>query len=163
MSPLMPSPFRSMQRVYFDDLDALGILHNVRYLLFAERARSEWLSQLGFRLLAGTELEPDNAHVVAEHQIRYLAPVRGEQDVLVELAPTRLGGSSLVVTSRVSSRNGGVVHAAPSTRIVRVDAEHYRPCPWTERFRAVIEPLVVPEREVLGDVVLGVVPAPRAG
>ena len=27
------SPFRSTQRVYFDDLDALNILHNVRFLI----------------------------------------------------------------------------------------------------------------------------------
>jgi acyl-CoA thioester hydrolase len=147
----MATPFRSMQRVYFDDLDALGILHNVRYLLFAERARGEWLTQLGFRLLAGTELEPDHAHVVASNHIRYLAPVRGEQDVLVELAPTRLGTSSLVVSARVSSRNGGIVHATSSARLVRVDAQGYRPCPWTERFRAVVEPLVAPPHDVFGD------------
>jgi acyl-CoA thioester hydrolase len=140
-----------MQRVYFDDLDALGILHNVRFILFAERARSEWLNQLGFNLLGGTELEPDNSHVVAAHEVRYLAPVRGEQDVLVELAPTHLGQSSLVVAARVSSRNGGVVHAALSTRIVRVDAQHYRPCPWTDRFRATVTPLVVDAKTLVGD------------
>jgi acyl-CoA thioester hydrolase len=147
----MSAPFRSMQRVYFDDLDALGILHNVRFLLFTERARSEWLAQLGIRLLAGTELEPDNAHVVAAHEVHYLAPVRGEQDVLVELAPTHLGQSSLVVSARVSSRNGGVVHAVASTRIVRVDAQHYRPCPWTDRFRAAVAPLVVDATTIVGD------------
>jgi acyl-CoA thioesterase FadM len=33
--------FRSVQRVYFDDLDALDILHDVRFLLFmSERLRS---------------------------------------------------------------------------------------------------------------------------
>ena len=42
-------PFRSIQRVYFDDLDALNILHNVRYVLFMERARGELFQQLGFR------------------------------------------------------------------------------------------------------------------
>jgi acyl-CoA thioester hydrolase len=146
-----PAPFRSIQRVYFDDLDALGILHNVRFLLFAERARSEWLAQLGFQLLAGTELEPDNAHVVAAHEIRYLVPVRGEQDVLVELAPTHLGTTSLVVGARVSSRNGGVVHAVASTRIVRVDGTSYRPCPWTERFRSTVGPLVVDRRDFFGN------------
>jgi len=37
----IPIPFRSVQRVYFDDLDALNILHNVRFLLFMERARGD--------------------------------------------------------------------------------------------------------------------------
>ena len=34
----LESPFRSTQHVYFDDLDALNILHNVRFLLFMEQA-----------------------------------------------------------------------------------------------------------------------------
>ncbi len=39
--------FRSIQRVYFDDLDALNILHNVRYFIFMETAEDEFLRALG--------------------------------------------------------------------------------------------------------------------
>ena len=71
------SPFRSTQRVYFDDLDALNILHNVRFLLFMERARGELFNALGFRWEDSLEQNPDKFHVVAGHEIKYLAPVRG--------------------------------------------------------------------------------------
>ena len=71
-------PFRSVQRVYFDDLDALQILHNVRFLLFMERARGEMFNALGFRWEDGVEANPDKWHVVAAHEIQYLHPVRGE-------------------------------------------------------------------------------------
>ena len=37
----MKTPYRSVQRVYFDDLDALNILHNMRFLLFIARSRVE--------------------------------------------------------------------------------------------------------------------------
>lgn len=146
-----PNPYRSIQRVYFDDLDALGLLHNVRFLLFAERARGEWLTGLGFRLLDAAHVNPDNSHVVAEHKVVYLEPVRNEQDVLIELLPTHLGRTSLVVSARVSSRTGGIVHAVMNTRIVRVDAVTYRPCPWTDHFRKVIEPLVTEPRAFFGE------------
>jgi len=34
-------------RVYYEDTDAAGIVYYANYLKFAERARSEWLRELG--------------------------------------------------------------------------------------------------------------------
>jgi acyl-CoA thioester hydrolase len=138
-------PFRSNQRVYFDDLDALNILHNVRFLLFMERARGELFNALGFRWQDDFALNPDKYHVVAEHQINYLVPVRGECDLCVELAPVHLGRSSLHIAAKVRSHAGDIVHAEGRTRLVRLDPQNDRPCPWSERFRAAVAPLVAPQ------------------
>lgn len=35
-------------RVYYEDTDAGGVVYHANYLKFMERARSEWLRQLGF-------------------------------------------------------------------------------------------------------------------
>ncbi len=136
------SPFRSTQRVYFDDLDALNILHNVRYLLFIERARGELFNALGFHWHDDLAQNPDKWHVIAEHGIRYLAPFRGEGEVMVELTPVKLGTTSLVIDARVKSPHGDIVYAEGSTRLVRLDPESNRPCPWTDRFRTAFEKLV---------------------
>lgn len=138
------SPFRSIQRVYFDDLDALNILHNVRYLLFMERARGELFQALGFRWEDDLATNPDKFHVVAAHEIRYLAPVRGEGDLTVELQPTHLGRSSLVIDAKVRAVHGSVVFAEGHTRIVRLDPTSFTPCEWSDRFRAAVAPLIVP-------------------
>jgi acyl-CoA thioester hydrolase len=135
-------PFRSIQRVYFDDLDALNILHNVRFLLFVERARGELFNALGFRWEDEVAVNPDKYHVVAEHQIRYLAPVRGEGELVVEIAPRHLGRSSFVITAEVRGRHGSVLHAAGSTRLVRLDPTSNRPCPWSDRFRDAVGALI---------------------
>lgn len=135
-------PFRSIQRVYFDDLDALNILHNVRYLLFIERARGELLNALGFRWQDDLAHNPDKFHVVAEHTIKYLAAVRGEGDLVVEVAPTHLGKTSLVLGARVLSGDGKVAHAEGATRLVRLDPSTFKPAPWSEGFRTVMMPLV---------------------
>lgn len=140
----MEMPFRSTQRVYFDDLDALNILHNVRYLLFMERARGELLQALGYNWQADLEDNPDKYHVVAAHSIDYLAPVRGEGELSVELWPTHLGTTSVVIEALVKSRHGDTVHARASTRLVRLDPETNEKCPWSERFRESFEPLVRP-------------------
>ena len=136
------APFRSIQHVYFDDLDALNILHNVRFLLFMERARGELFNALGFRWEDDFAHNPDKFHVVAEHSIKYLAPVRGEGDLLVELEPSHLGSSSCVVRAHVKSIDGSVRYAEGYSRLVRLDPKTYRPCPWSDRFRAAFGPLV---------------------
>lgn len=135
-------PFRSTQRVYFDDLDPLNILHNVRYLLFMERARGELLQALGFRWQDDLAQNPDKHHVVAAHSIEYLSPVRGEGELSVELWPTHLGTSSLVVEATVLPRHGQTIHAKASTRLVRLDPTTARPTPWSPTFRERFLPLV---------------------
>ena len=137
-----PPPFRSVQRVYFDDLDALNILHNVRYMLFIERARGDLYNALGFRWDDDVDVNPDKWQVVAEHSIRYLSPFRGEGEVLVELTPVKLGNSSLIIDARVRSSHGDIVYAEGSSRLVRLDPSTNRPCPWSDRFRKAMTPLV---------------------
>lgn len=140
----MKSPYRSIQHVYFDDLDALNILHNVRYILFIERARGELFNALGFRWQDPLTVNPDKFHVVAGHTIQYLAPVRGEGDLSVELTPTHLGKSSVVIGARVRAMHGDETFAESSTRLVRLDPDTHRPCPWSDRFRNAITPMLVP-------------------
>jgi acyl-CoA thioester hydrolase len=133
-----------VQHVYFDDLDALNILHNVRYVLFMERARGAFINALGFLWDDDLSVNPDKYHVVAEHTVRYLRPVRGECDLVVEVRPTHLGTSSFTIAARVLSLHGDVVHAEGSSRLVRLDPTTNKPCPWSDRFRSAVLPLVRP-------------------
>ncbi|MEM9073048.1 MAG: thioesterase family protein [Myxococcota bacterium] len=139
---MLEMPFRSIQRVYFDDLDALNILHNVRFMLFIERARGELLQALGFRWQDPIEVNPDKHHVIAHHTIDYLSPVRGEGELTVEIWPTHLGRTSLVIEACVRARHGSSEHCRSTTRLVRLDPDTHRPCPWSDRMRAAIEPLL---------------------
>jgi acyl-CoA thioester hydrolase len=132
------APYRSVQRVYFDDLDALNILHNVRYLLFIERARGEMFQALGFVWQDDITVNPDKWHVVAAHDIAYLVPVRGEGDLVVEISPTSLGRSSFNLSARVLSMDGAIVHATGTTRLVRLDPQTNEPCSWSDRFRSAL-------------------------
>jgi acyl-CoA thioester hydrolase len=137
-------PFRSVQRVYFDDLDALQILHNVRFLLFMERARGEMLNALGFRWEDDVSANPDKWHVVAAHEIQYLHPVRGEGEVSISVAPTHLGTTSVTLHADIASLDGATVFARGSTRLVRLDPATNRPCPWSQRFRDLVGRAVKP-------------------
>jgi acyl-CoA thioester hydrolase len=141
----IPVPFVSVQRVYFDDLDALSILHNMRFLLFIERARGALFNAMGFHWQDDLDKNPDKFHVVAEHTIKYLLPVRGEGDLTVVIRVTHLGRTSLTIDARVQSPDGGVLYAEGTTRLVRLDPASFRPAPWSDRFRSTVEPLVRPD------------------
>ncbi len=62
-------------RVYYEDTDAGGIVYHSNYLNFMERARTEWLRELGFEhdVLAK---EWQVALVVKSIQIDYCKPAR---------------------------------------------------------------------------------------
>ena len=139
---MIPIPFVSSQRVYFDDLDALNILHNARFLLFIERARGELWNAMGFHWQDDLGKNPDKFHVVAEHTIKYLSPVRGEGDLTIVVRVTKLGQSSLTIGARVQSPDGSVRYAEGATRLVRLDPQTFRPAPWSAPFRATVEPIV---------------------
>jgi acyl-CoA thioester hydrolase len=107
-----------------------------------ERARSDLWQHLGFRWEDDLATNPDKYHVVAEHQIRYVTPVRGEGDVCIELTPRKLGTSSLIIAAKMMSMDERVLHAEGTTRLVRLDPVVNRPCAWTDRFRRAVEPFV---------------------
>ncbi len=97
---------------------------------------------LGFRWEDDLHVNPDKFHVIAEHHIRYLVPVRGEGELCIQLAPTHLGQSSCIVKARVESIDGATLYAEGTTRIVRLDPATSRPCAWSARFRDAMAPLV---------------------
>ena len=133
--------FRSVQRVYFDDLDALNILHNVRYLLFMERARGELFNSLGFRWDDAANV--DRWHVVAAHEIRYVKPFRGEGQVAIEIAIHKIGHSSVNLSAKVcSAEDASLIYAEGTSRLVRIDEQSGKPCSWSETFRAAIVPMI---------------------
>jgi acyl-CoA thioester hydrolase len=62
-------------RVYYEDTDAGGVVYHAQYLNFMERARTEWLRELGFdQTLLATE---QNIMFVAhEVQVKFAKPAR---------------------------------------------------------------------------------------
>lgn len=81
-------------RVYYEDTDLAGIVYYANYLRFIERARSEWVRDLGIDQVA---LKAERGVVFAVRRVEadYLAPARfdDELQVLTEIerqSPARL-------------------------------------------------------------------------
>lgn len=125
--------------VYFDDLDALGILHNARYLLLVERTIGSFWQRVG----TGHALPlGDRFHLVRANAIEYLKPVDGIGEVRVRVWIDKLGATSLTFGFAVLPMDQDLDYAVGTRVVVHVDATSRRPAPWTDAMRALLAPFV---------------------
>ncbi len=80
-------------RVYFEDTDLSGVVYHANYLRWFERARSEMLRCLGIEQRPVHDAG-QGAYAVAELTIRYLAPARLDDAVLIESRVEELRAAS---------------------------------------------------------------------
>lgn len=92
--------FRFAVRVYYEDTDAAGVVYYANYLKFMERARTEWLSALGFDL-AAVEHEHGVVFVVHRLQIDFRRPAQLSDRLDVTLTLVELGRARLVADQAV--------------------------------------------------------------
>ena len=119
-----PAPFRHTLRVYWEDTDAGGIVYYANYLKFFERARTEWLRDLGVNQQAlrdGTGA----IFVVAETQVRYLAPARLDDSLVITAVLRQRGPASMALAQQ--AWRGDTLLAEGEIRIGCVDQGTFKP------------------------------------
>ncbi len=129
-------------RVLFDELDPMGMLHNVRYGFLLERASSAFFEANGWEWEHDPAKNPDAHHVVAEQTIRYVAPIRGTTDIAVEMWVERLGRTSATYAFEIRSADGMTVHARARRATVKLDPVTFQPAEWTPRLHRCLASLV---------------------
>src|SRR5579864_5957686 len=86
-------------RVYFEDTDLSGVVYHANYLRWFERARSDLLRLLGIDQRASHEAG-EGAYAVADLTIRYAAPARLDDVVLIETLAQELRAASCNLSQR---------------------------------------------------------------
>lgn len=92
-------PFKFPIRVYWEDTDAGGIVFYANYLKFFERARTEWLRSLGLGQQRLKE-QTGGMFVVTDAQLRYHAPARLDDELIVTAALQSSGRASLTIVQQ---------------------------------------------------------------
>ena len=110
-------------RIYIEDTDAAGIVYYVNYLKFMERARTEYLRDIGFGHYLLTE---DYLFVVRKADIRYKQPAKMDDLLSVSAQIIKLGKASLQFKQTLT-RNGLILCDA-TIDIACVDKQHLKPC-----------------------------------
>ncbi|GAA0289824.1 tol-pal system-associated acyl-CoA thioesterase [Rhodovulum strictum] len=87
-------------RVYYEDTDLAGIVYYANYLKFIERARSEWVRDLG---VDQTRLKAERGIVFAVRRVEadYLLPARFDDLLEVETDLAQITPARLILDQRV--------------------------------------------------------------
>lgn len=86
-------------RVYYEDTDLAGIVYYANYLKFIERARSEWVRELG---IDQVQMKAEGlVFAVRRVEADYLAPARFDDELVVETTMAQGSGVRLVVAQNV--------------------------------------------------------------
>jgi acyl-CoA thioester hydrolase len=111
-------------RVYWEDTDAGGVVYYANYLKFFERARTDWLRRLGLAQSA-LQAEADCIFVVAEVQLRYLAPARLDDLLTISVRLLAQGRASLQLEQQ--AWRGDTLLVQGQVRVGCVSATTLRP------------------------------------
>lgn len=93
-------------RVYFEDTDLSGVVYHANYLRYMERARSDMLRLAGIDQ-RGVHDAGDGVYAVADLAIRYRAPARLDDALLVVSRVSVVRAASVVIHQTV--RRGPLV------------------------------------------------------
>lgn len=122
-------------RVYYEDTDAGGVVYHSNYLNYFERARTEWLRQLGYEL---DELVQNERllFVVRSVSCDYLLPAKFNDELFVSAEIIDIGKTSIRFEQKVmratksddsNQNNACVVLAKGTISVVSVDSDKFKP------------------------------------
>lgn len=86
-------------RIYYKDTDAGGIVYHSNYLEYAERARTEFLHEIGLSNKA--LIDRDIAFIIKRAEIDYKSPARLEDTITVHTRIGEIKNASMVMLQTV--------------------------------------------------------------
>jgi len=131
----MGEPFRHRLRVRYHECDPQNVVFNANYLAYFDMAITELFREAlgGYQTMldAGIDL------VVAEARVRYLAPLRFDDEFELVVAVAELGTTSMRTELKVE--HGGETAAEGELRHVFIDPAQGGKAPIPDRVRAALE------------------------
>ena len=120
----MIKKFELLQRVYWEDTDAGGVVYYANYLKFMERCRTEWLRSLGIdqhRLRLDRQLQ----FAVVSVAVDFRRPAVLNDEIIVTAELERLSGATISFKQTII--RGGAQLIDASTRVACLDSGTLRP------------------------------------
>jgi acyl-CoA thioester hydrolase len=123
-------------RVRYAETDRMGIVYYANYLVWCEVGRVEFMRALGGSY---AELEARGYGLaVAEATVRYLAPARFDDPVLIETTLAGVRSRAVTFDYVISHAETGTRFATAHTALVSIDSSG-RPTALPADFRALLE------------------------
>ncbi len=111
-------------RIYFEDTDSGGVVYHSNYLKFMERARTEWLRELG---IDQRHLKQDNHIMFVVHRIdiQFKLPARFNDDLIVKSELKDIGSSKIEFRQMIYRNDEMLIDA--NVDIACIDSEKFKP------------------------------------
>ncbi len=111
-------------RVYYEDTDAGGVVYHAQFVKYLERARTEWLRNLGF-----TNSDLTRTHrmvfIVSELSLEYLKPALLDDALNITVAIENLGRVRIQFAQEV--RRGDELLVRARVVVASVAAQGFKP------------------------------------
>jgi acyl-CoA thioester hydrolase len=112
-------------RVYWEDTDAGGVVYHASYLRFLERARTEWLRDLGVDQMAFKE-STGLAFMVHRMEIDFLKPALLDDELTVTVEVKERRAASILFAQTITRADGTALIQA-QVRAACVDLKRMQP------------------------------------
>jgi acyl-CoA thioester hydrolase len=122
----MTKKFAILQRIYWEDTDAGGVVYYANYLKFMERCRTDWLRALGVdqvRLRAERQLQ----FAVVNVTVDFLRPAVLDDEILVTAELQRMSGATITFKQTILRGEAQLIDA--SARVACLDSGTLKPRP----------------------------------
>jgi acyl-CoA thioester hydrolase len=120
----MIKKFELLQRVYWEDTDAGGVVYYANYLKFMERCRTEWLRFLGIDQLR-LRLDRGLQFAVVSVAVDFLLPAVLNDEIIVTAELERLSGATISFKQTIMRGEAQLIDA--STRVACLDSGTLKP------------------------------------
>ena len=116
--------FQITVRVYYEDTDAGGVVYHSNYLNFMERARSEWLRNLGYEQDVLIQ-QQQTLFAVKTMTIDFIAPARFNDVLTINTTVDKYTGASISFSQNVQKE--AAVLATAQVQVVCLDSNTFKP------------------------------------
>lgn len=124
-------------RVYYEDTDAGGVVYHASYLRFMERARTEWLREIGLEQEA-VRANLNLGFIVRAASLDYRRGARLDDLLDVSVTIARRGGASLEFDQEVRRVLDGALCCRGLIKVACVASDSLRPKPLPKQLLAEI-------------------------
>jgi len=125
-------------RVYYEDTDAGGVVYHANYLRWFERARSDLLERLDIDQGAALEAG-EGLYTVAEAALRYRAPARLGDVVVIETFPESVGRVSCTLRQVAWRGDRALCEATVKVGFIGPDGRpRKQPAVWQQAFDSLV-------------------------
>lgn len=129
-------------RVYYEDTDTGGVVYHTNYIKFMERARTEWLRDLGFEQ---DELRANDGVIFAVQsvQVGYFLPAKFNDELMVSSQVIKNGKASITIEQDIlrklkSNNEKNELLCKGIIKVVTLDDKSFRPKAMPEKLYKII-------------------------